>query len=379
MKNVIFFTNIASHYRSLLWLYLLKSNKFKIDINFGDPGKTGIKEINFKDESFTNLNDNIHRGKNFWLNKKIIIWQSNVFFKCLFGKLDVAIFTSDMYCLSTWIGALICRFRKIQIVFWGHGIYGNESKFKLFLRVLFYRLANKHLLYEKRGKSLMIENGFEPDKLFVIYNSLDYDSHLQLRVLVKSSIKSSVFSFFSIPTLPVLVFIGRLTPQKKLSLLIDAFFRINDETPICNLLIIGDGPEKAELLTKSKNGIDAKLIYFTGSIYDEKRIAELLYHSDICVSPGNVGLTAIHSLSLGTPVASHNNFFNQMPEVESIIEGYNGFLFPENDVNTMAIKITEWLSTKLNRNIVRNRCYEIIDKFYNPKYQLKIIEKCLSK
>ena len=68
-----------------------------------------------------------------------------------------------------------------------------------------------------------------------------------------------------------------------------------------------------------------------------------------------------------------------MPEVESIIEGYNGFLFPENDVNTMAIKITEWLSTKLNRNIVRNRCYEIIDKFYNPKYQLKIIEKCLSK
>ena len=45
----------------------------------------------------------------------------------------------------------------------------------------------------------------------------------------------------------------------------------------------------------------------------------------------------------------------------------------------MAIKITEWLSTKLNRNIVRNRCYEIIDKFYNPKYQLKIIEKCLSK
>ena len=179
MKNVIFFTNIASHYRSLLWLYLLKSNKFKIDINFGDPGKTGIKEINFKDESFTNLNDNIHRGKNFWLNKKIIIWQSNVFFKCLFGKLDVAIFTSDMYCLSTWIGALICRFRKIQIVFWGHGIYGNESKFKLFLRVLFYRLANKHLLCEKRGKSLMIENGFEPDKLFVIYNSLDYDSHLQ--------------------------------------------------------------------------------------------------------------------------------------------------------------------------------------------------------
>ena len=71
MKNVIFFTNIASHYRSLLWLYLLKSNKFKIDINFGDPGKTGIKEINFKDESFTNLNDNTKLEINIYGHQKL--------------------------------------------------------------------------------------------------------------------------------------------------------------------------------------------------------------------------------------------------------------------------------------------------------------------
>ncbi|MBI0400164.1 glycosyltransferase family 4 protein [Cyclobacterium marinum] len=377
MKNVFFFTNIASHYRKLLWLYFLRSKEMNFNVFFGDPGKTGINEIDFSKSEFLSFNNNFFRVKNFWFNNKIIIWQSDVVFKCLFGKLDVAIFTSDMYCLSTWIGALVCRFRKIEVVFWGHGIYGNESKFKLFLRVLFYRLANKHLLYEKKGKSLMIENGFEPDKLFVIYNSLDYDSHLQLRVLVKSSIKSLVFSFFSFPTLPVLVFIGRLTPQKKLSLLIDAFFRINDETPICNLLIIGDGPEKAELLAKSKKGIDAKLIYFTGSIYDEKRIAELLYHSDICVSPGNVGLTAIHSLSLGTPVASHNNFFNQMPEVEAIIDGYNGFLFNEDDVDDLCEKIYTWLNSNEDREIVRNKCYEVIDKYYNPKYQIKVMKKVI--
>ena len=43
------------------------------------------------------------------------------------------------------------------------------------------------------------------------------------------------------------------------------------------------------------------------------------------VSPGNVGLTAIHSLSYGTPVLTHNNFNNQMPEVESIQPGFNGY------------------------------------------------------
>lgn len=224
----------------------------------------------------------------------------------------------------------------------------------------------------------MIENGFKPNKLFVIYNSLDYDSHLQLRDIVKSSSKSLVFSFFSLPTLPVLVFIGRLTPQKKLSLLIDAIFKINEKEPICNLLIIGDGPEKSSLLNKSKSGVDAKWIHFTGSIYDEKLIAELLYFSDLCVSPGNVGLTAIHSLSLGTPVASHNNYFNQMPEVEAIIDGFNGFLFNENDVDDICDKTFTWLHSNVDREAVRGNCYDVIDKYYNPKFQIKVMKDIIN-
>ena len=37
-----------------------------------------------------------------------------------------------------------------------------------------------------------------------------------------------------------------------------------------------------------------------------KIISKYLYYADICVSPGNVGLTAIHSLTYGTPVNSQN-------------------------------------------------------------------------
>ena len=60
------------------------------------------------------------------------------------------------------------------------------------------------------------------------------------------------------------------------------------------------------------------------------------------MSIGNIGLTAIHSLSFGTPVASHDNFENQMPEVEAIIDGENGFLFEENNSNDLIDKIEQW-------------------------------------
>ena len=37
------------------------------------------------------------------------------------------------------------------------------------------KIGNKYLLYEKRGKKLMTRAGFDTNKIFVIYNSLDYE------------------------------------------------------------------------------------------------------------------------------------------------------------------------------------------------------------
>ena len=54
------------------------------------------------------------------------------------------------------------------------------------------------------------------------------------------------------------------------------------------------------------------------------------------VSPGNVGLNAVHALSYGTPVITHNNVNNQMPEHETIIENFNGCFHKENDINSIA-------------------------------------------
>lgn len=221
---------------------------------------------------------------------------------------------------------------------------------------------------------LLEEKGFEEEKLKVIFNSLDYDTHLKLRSSDEiKSINKSIY--FKKNELPYLIFVGRLTKFKKIDLLIKALSIINKSDLKVNLLLVGDGSEKENLvsLTVSENLID--YIHFYGASYDEKELAKLIYHADLCVSPGNVGLTAIHALSYGTPVCSHCNFLNQMPEVEAIELDKTGCFFEEGNIESLAKVVKKYLENSKSREKIRQDCYKIIDSFYNPYYQLEVIKK----
>ena len=98
------------------------------------------------------------------------------------------------------------------------------------------------------------------------------------------------------------------------------------------------------------------------------------------MSPGNIGLTAIHSLTYGCPVITHDNFSNQMPEFESIIQGKTGDFFQENDVNSLADTIQKWLSQNLHsREAIRQFAYQTIDTKWNLYYQMNILKQVFLK
>lgn len=375
MKKVVIITNIASHYRTSLWAKLLNTPNWEIHFFFGSNSKSGIQSIDFSKKDFSEHQNRLHKLKNYWFGNKIIIWQKGVIRQCLFSQFNQAIFLGDMYCLSTWLAAIICRYRGVRVAFWGHGLYGKEGKLKLFFRKTFYRLAHQHLLYERRAKCLMVQQGFNTDKLYVVFNSLDYDTHKMLRTKFQNLNKSAIFPFFADSSLPVIVFIGRLTPVKKLNLLLGAVIQMNAESTGINLVFIGDGSERKELELAGKAGLEKNWLHFTGACYDEETIGKYLSVADLCASPGNVGLTAIHALSLGTPVATHSNFSNQMPEAETITEGYNGFFFEEDNVQDLKTKIENWLKVNTDRNKIREQCYEVIDNYYNPNYQLTVFNR----
>ena len=161
-------------------------------------------------------------------------------------------------------------------------------------------------------------------------------------------------------------------------MIVDALAALRDKGEKYNLVFVGNGEEAEALKTKVKALDMDRQVWFYGACYDEGKNAELVYNADLCVSPGNVGLTAIHCLTFGCPIITHNFFEWQMPEYEAISTGVTGDFFKKDDVADLANKISGWFAEKHNqRENIRQACFKEIDTNWNPYYQIEVIKKHL--
>jgi len=373
-EKILFITNFFPSYRKSIWKKLLNNKKSDVIFYFDPIQNEGIQvEELFFSES--NKVDSFKEVKNFYFFGRVI-WQSRIVRECLSGSFKQAIFLGDMNILSTWISLLICRLRRKKTILWTHGFYGNENYIKRQLRILFYSIGNKYLLYEQRGKKLMIRAGFDANKIFVIYNSLDYELQKKYFENYQKNNTKKEFAFFKNSKLKTILFLGRLTSVKKIDLLIKSLNKLNSKRVNFNLLIIGEGSQKSSLKKIAKEGLEKGWIYFYGKTYKESELSKLIYFSDLMVSPGNTGLNAVHALSYGTPVGTHNNFYKQMPEAAIIEDQKTGFFFNENDSDDLSLNIDLWFS-KFDINLTQSERRRIIDEKYNPEYQIKVMQKAL--
>lgn len=263
-------------------------------------------------------------------------------------------------------------FSKKKVYLWTHGIYGKENRLEYSIKKLLLESADGVFLYGNYSMNLMIQKGFDANKLFTIHNSLNYEEQLKLRKRLKLS---NIYIDHFKNTNPVIIFIGRLNAIKRLDMLIEAVSILEQKKVFVNLVFIGDGDEKDRLMKLSTDkGIDQR-VWFYGACYDEEKNAKFIYNADLCVAPGNVGLTAMHALMFGCPVVTHDNFAFQMPEYEAIKVDQTGCFFTFNDIVSMTDSIEKWLSNHTTeRDEVRKACFQEIDSFWNPQFQINVIK-----
>lgn len=356
--------NYAPHYRESI--YLLMEKELNAYFYFGDMLKTNIKKADY-----SIFKNKVVEVNNIFLPGPLY-YQKGVL-RLLFKKYDKYIITGETYSISTFIFLLLAKVIGKDVYLWGHGCRGNEAAINMFIKKISSYLYTGFFLYGNYAKELLIEKGFNKDKLHIIYNSLDYDAQLSYRKKMKSS---NIYHEHFGNDNKTIYFIGRLNLSKKLDMLIDALALLIERGKHYNLVLIGGG-DSAEFLKEYalQKGIDN--IWFYGECYDEGSLSNLIYNADLCVSPGNVGLTAIHSLVYGTPVITHNNFMKQGPEFEAIVDNKTGLFFIHNDVLSLAEKIEEWfdIMKDSSREEISNRCYEVIDQKYNPHRQIEILKR----
>lgn len=131
-----------------------------------------------------------------------------------------------------------------------------------------------------------------------------------------------------------LVMCGRLVALKRTDQVIDAFARLGDERPEWDLIIIGDGPERAALEARVPVALRQR-VRFLGQIGDMREIAAVYRASDALV------LASMHdawALVINEAVASGlaivgSNVIGAVPEL--VEEGVNGRTFPPGDLGAL--------------------------------------------
>lgn len=265
-----------------------------------------------------------------------------------------------------------CHLFGKKVYAWGHGYKDFRGRMGWFLRWLANHF-DKFFIYGEGGKKRMIELGVPEYKIEVIYNSLNEGIDPSKQLSLKSDILRSHFGNSS----PVLLFVGRLTKVKQLDWIVNAQAYHKSKGLNYNVLFIGNGEEKENLLKLVKvNHLEGQ-VWFYGPCYNDEELSILLYNADLCVSPGNVGLTALHAMIYGTPVISNDDFETQMPEYETIVPGQTGDLYKKGAFEDFCNKIGKWLSLNLNREIIRNNCYNMINNKYNTSYQIELLKSII--
>lgn len=365
MKKICNLYNIPSHYRERI--YKKMDEEFDCTFVFGD------ENLKIKKMDLTELKKakETHVG---FIKSAAFQWGIIPF---AFKNFDAYILTGSTNNITHWIFlALLKLMPRKKTLIWTHGLYGYESKRQLLVRRLFYSLVDEFLIYGEYARDNMIKAGISsPEKLHVIHNSLNYDEQMEIR---KSIVPSTIYKEHFGNDNPTIIFIGRLTTVKKLDMVLDALSILRDKGHSYNMVFVGDGTEKDNLGGKCRSLHLDNQVWFYGSCYDEVENANLIYNADVCVSPGNVGLTALHAMMFGTPIITHNNYPWQMPEFQTIIEGKTGSFFEENNIDSLSETIHRWLDKHTKeRDVIRRNCFEVIDIGWNPYYQIELLKRVL--
>lgn len=142
---------------------------------------------------------------------------------------------------------------------------------------------------------------------------------------------------------PCILYAGRLAPEKRVDIAIDAFARILSRFPRARLLIAGNGTEKANLRAQVEQLGLQSAVEFLGWIAP-KAIHEVINRAAVMVVPSSVepfGLVALQGGQMMRPVIATR--VGGLPEV--IVDGETGLLVEAENPAAMADALVALLTS----------------------------------
>jgi len=159
---------------------------------------------------------------------------------------------------------------------------------------------------------------------------------------------------------PLLLYVGRLAPEKQLDFLIEAFCRLAGERPEAHLVFAGDGSSRPALEKQAAASAYADRIHFLGMV-NRTDLPQLLHEADLFLSASTSEtqcLAMVEAIASGLPVVAVWD-----PAFEGILaDGVNGRVAPR-EVRAFSAAIGDLLADRPALQSFRRASVELSRKF----------------
>jgi glycosyltransferase involved in cell wall biosynthesis len=199
--------------------------------------------------------------------------------------------------------------------------------------------------------------GVPADAVFVVANTPDVE-RLKKASEELSGSRERIRADLGVSGKSVVLFVGRLLPEKGLSVLFDAYGKVQAGMQDTALLVAGDGPMRGECKRRVR---DDRLedVSFLGFVSQEE-LPEVYVAADVFALPSLVepwGVVVNEAMACGLPVLLSDRVGASADLVE---EGVNGFVVGTGDARALSEAILEVLSDENRRAEMGMRSREII-------------------
>lgn len=372
--RLLLISTICSTYRLSVWSRMRDSLATDFTLSASSIERNNIKTFD----------GNIEFGKDNFIELKNIYFLGIAIFQIIPGifkkikKHDVIILPGEVSLISTWFLLLISNILDKKTIIWTHGLYGRETSFRILITNIFYSLADKIWVYNQYSKELIISKKLKKNsEVDVVFNS---NSNLHVKSSDKHFNLALRWLDNKLSSQSTLIFFGRIKKSRNLELLLKSISLLNKNEKKVKVLIIGD---ISKVYINEFNAhlklFDYDVIKWFPGIYDTKMLNTLIKKCDLTIYPNGVGLAGIQSLSVGTPVITHDMFKLQKPEFEAIYNLHEELFFEHYNAVSLANTILKFLNlSEHRRKEIREKCIIEVKKNWTVSSQLLSMKNSLS-
>jgi colanic acid/amylovoran biosynthesis glycosyltransferase len=178
---------------------------------------------------------------------------------------------------------------------------------------------------------------------------------------------------------PRLVYVGRLSPEKGVAVLVEAMARLRADSRFAQamprLTLAGDGPQRARLeALVAERGCD-DVISFAGQL-DRVQLVDVLQRSDVCVLPSlteSFCKARLDAMMCGVPVVTTEVGFGR--EIVGD-DGERGWIVPSGDADALARALAHVCTAPLDWPALRRRCRRFTEEFTVESWAERIERIC---